>query len=104
MSSLPRGDKKERSAIHENLAPRDLKKIFYDSDFNPRPWKPRNTVSVGTLLPVRCQTAPFSKRQTRCAKPIAPHPAGGYSFVPHRFIRALFTAQRTIGWCAAIKK
>jgi len=43
---------------------------------------------------------PNAERQTRKS----PHPAGGYSFIPHRFIRALFTAQRTIGWCAAIKK
>jgi hypothetical protein len=34
----------------------------------------------------------------------APHPAGGYSFVPHRFINALLTPQRTIGCRAAIRK
>ena len=51
------------------------------------------------FLPEHEHETPNAVRQTQ-----PPHPAGGYSFVPHRFIRALFTAQRTIGWCAAIKK
>jgi hypothetical protein len=90
--------RKKNQPRRESSSPLDVSVRLQGPLPSPTAQNRRAPIRQQRLWAAEFLALPSEKRQT------PRHPAGGYSFVPHRFINALFTAHRTIGWRAAIRK